>query len=121
MRISDWSSDVCSSDLFRDHPRKTLMGGKMMLFTRRYALGMLGAGMGMGAGMGVGLRSAPAFGQDTASRALEGHSLGTTLATPVPAIAGLTKGLPELGSAPHTLPPLDPLHVMHTADRRGGD
>src|SRR3546814_5935622 len=46
------------TDDFRDHPRKTLMGGKMMLFTRRYALGMLGAGMGMGAGMGVGLRSA---------------------------------------------------------------
>src|SRR3546814_13216249 len=68
------------TDDFRDHPRKTLMGGKMMLFTRRYALGMLGAGMGMGAGMGVGLRSAPAFGQDKASRALEGHILGNTLA-----------------------------------------
>src|SRR3546814_1774870 len=36
------------TDDFRDHPTKTLMGGKMMLFTRRYALGMLGAGMGMG-------------------------------------------------------------------------
>src|SRR3546814_12666324 len=88
MRISDWSSDVCSSDLFRDHPRKTLMGGKMMLFTRRYALGMLGAGMGMGAGMGVGLRSAPAFGQDKASRALEGHILCNTPAIHVPAHAG---------------------------------
>src|SRR3546814_12931434 len=88
------------------------MGGKMMLFTRRYALGMLGAGMGMGAGMGVGLRSAPAFGQDKASRALEGHIFGNTLAIHVPAIAGLNKGLPELGYAPPQLTRVDSKQVM---------
>src|SRR3546814_15321027 len=88
------------------------MGGKMMRFTRRYALGMLGAGMGMGAGMGVGLRSAPAFGQDKASRALEGHILGNTLAIHVPAIAGLNKGLPELGYAPPQLTRVDSMQVM---------
>src|SRR3546814_20340408 len=73
---------------------------------------MLGAGMGMGAGMGVGLRSAPAFGQDKANRALEGHILGNTLAIPVPAIAGLNKGLPELGYAPPQLTRVDSMQVM---------
>src|SRR3546814_5263500 len=88
------------------------MGGKTMLFTRRYALGMLGAGMGMGTGMGVGLRSAPAFGQDKANRALEGHILGNTLAIHVPAIAGPNKGLPELGYAPPQPTRVDSMQVM---------
>lgn len=79
-----------------------------MLFTRRHALGALGAATGVG----MGLRSFPGLAQDRANRSLEGHILGNTLAIHVPAIAALNNGLPELGYAPPSLTRVDSMQVM---------
>lgn len=82
-----------------------------MLFTRRRTLGMMGSA-GVGLGLGAGLPGGLTFAQDKASRSLKAHILGNTLAIHVPAIAGLARGLPELGYAPPDLSRVDSMQVM---------
>src|SRR3546814_6526601 len=49
MRISDWSSDVCSSDLVRtaEAARTSLQGGLTLAFRSGAVTGMLVAGLGL--------------------------------------------------------------------------
>src|SRR3546814_11753352 len=82
MRISDWSSDVCSSDLLR----RLAMTPALVNPVGQSAAGPPGVGVGVGAGLGAG----------------EGVGVGTTI-TPSPGEA--TSSSPHPASARRAPPP----------------
>src|SRR3546814_959413 len=75
MRISDWSSDVCSSDLLTQSDRGTLTLGNVMLL----AEGIGGSG-GIGGTGQVGDPGGAAFGGTTQAGSFLGDGDGLTLA-----------------------------------------
>src|SRR3546814_10946470 len=75
MRISDWSSDVCSSDLLTQSDRGTLTLGNVMLL----AEGIGGSG-GIGGTGPVGDPGGAAFGGTTQAGSFLGDGDGLTLA-----------------------------------------
>src|SRR3546814_10416296 len=64
MRISDWSSDVCSSDLKGRFGRRIVYGGHVISLARSLSFNGLGSAVKLAA-INAGTHAAPSFGGDT--------------------------------------------------------